>query len=140
MVKKPNKKLIKSVNNNKNYEVKQKQPKKPFKEILAEIENCQDWGNGSWSLPPENPTPSEKAKYELCRQMVAYKQDNNLSTEKIAERINLTNSETQDILFYHIDYFTLDRLITYAGHLFSTSEVKVIIEPKKDNNPHARTV
>jgi len=113
--------------------------KKPFKEILAEIESPQDWGNGSWSLP-ENPTPLEKAKYELCRQMVAYKQDNNLSTEKIAGRINLTNSETQDILFYHINYFILDRLMTYAGHLFSTSEVKVIIEPKKDNNPHARTV
>ena len=74
----------------------------------------------------------EKAKYELCRQIVAYKQDHKLSTEKISKKINLTNSETQEILFYHIDYFTLDRLLTYAGRLFSTSEIKVIIEPKKD--------
>src|SRR5947209_6321844 len=112
---------------------------KPFKEVLAEIESPQDWGNGSWSLP-ENPTPLEKAKYETCRQIVSYKQDNNLSTEKVSKRINLTNSETQDILLYHIDYFTLDRLITYAGKLFSTSEIRVIVEPKKDNRPHARTV
>ena len=118
---------------------KNNQKEKPFKEVLAEIESPQDWGNGSWSLP-ENPTPLEKAKYELCRQIVVYKQDNNLSTKKIAEKINLTNSETQDILLYHIDYFTLDRLITYAGRLFSTSEVKVIVEPKKDNRLHARTV
>lgn len=115
------------------------QREKSFKEVLAEIESPQDWGNGSWSLP-ENPTPLEKAKYELCRQIVAYKQDNNLSTKSIAEKINLTNSETKDILFYHIDYFTLDRLITYAGRLFSASEIKVIIEPKKDNHLHVRTV
>ena len=115
------------------------QKEKPFKEVLAEIESPQDWGNGSWSLP-ENATALEKAKYELCRQIVAYKQDNKLSTKKIAEKINLTNYETQDILLYHIDYFTLDRLITSAGRLFSTSEVKVIVEPKKDNRLHARTV
>jgi predicted XRE-type DNA-binding protein len=113
--------------------------KKSFKEVLAEIESPQDWGNGSWSLP-ENSTPLEKAKYQLCRQIVVYKQDNNLSTEKIAQKINLTNSETQDILFYHIDYFTLDRLITYAGRLFSNSEIKIIVEPKKDNHLHARAV
>lgn len=112
---------------------------KPFKELLAEIESPQDWGNGSWSLP-ENPTPLEKAKYEICRQMTSYKQDNNLSAAEISKKINLTNSETQDILLYHIDYFTLDRLITYAGKLFSTLEIRVIVEPKKNNRSHARTV
>ena len=117
---------------------KNNQKEKPFKEVLAEIESPQDWGNGSWSLP-ENATALEKAKYEICRQIVAYKQDNNLSTLEIAKKINLTNSETQDILFYHIDYFTLDRLLTYAERLFSTSEVKVIFEPKK-HSLHARTV
>jgi predicted XRE-type DNA-binding protein len=106
---------------------------KSFKEVLAEIESPQDWGNGSWSLP-ENATPLEKAKYELCKQIVAYKQDNNLPMVEISKKINLTNSETQEILFYHIDYFTLDRLIIYASRLFSTSEIKVIIEPKKDVN------
>ena len=119
--------------------IKNNQKQKPFKEVLVEIESPQDWDNGSWSLP-ENPTPLEKVKYELCRQIVAYKQDNNLSTTEISQKINLTNSETQEILFYHIDYFTLDRLITYAGRLFSTSEVKVIFESKKDNNLHVRTV
>ncbi len=110
---------------------------KSFKEVLAEIESPQDWGNGSWSLPV-NATPLEKVKYELCKQIVSYKQDNHLSTAEISQKINLTNSETQDILLYHIDYFTLDRLITYVGKLFSTSEIKVIIEPKKEVN--ARTV
>ena len=36
----------------------------------------------------------------LCRQILIYKQDNNLSTKEVAERIDLTNLETEDILFF----------------------------------------
>ena len=117
---------------------KKSKKEKSFKEVLVEIESPQDIGQGSWSLP-ENATPLEKVKYELCKQIVSYKQDNKLSTAEISQKINLTNSETQEILFYHIDYFTLDRLLTYMGRLFSASEIKVIVEPKKTEK-HARTV
>jgi len=34
-------------------------------------------------------------------------------------KFNLTNSETQDTLFYHIDYFTLDWLMTYTDRLLA---------------------
>ncbi|KLL05461.1 MAG: hypothetical protein MRERV_1c159 [Mycoplasmataceae bacterium RV_VA103A] len=112
---------------------------KPFKEYLAEIEKPEyDDADASWGLP-ENPTPLEKAKYELCQKILGYQQDNNLSDKEIAQKIHLTTGETRDILYCHIDYFTLDRLITYAGRLFSPSQVKVIIEPEKDTI-HARTV
>jgi predicted XRE-type DNA-binding protein len=114
-------------------DMKHNNENKSFKEVLAEIESPQDWGNGSWSLP-ENPTSLERAKYELCKQILTYKQDNNLSTEEIAQKINLTNSETQDIIFYHIDYFTLDRLMTYAEKIFSPNKIKIIVESR------ARTV
>src|SRR5437764_8331151 len=99
--------------------------KKPFKEYLEEIEDP-NYQGGSWALP-ENPTTLEKAKYELCEKILGYQQDNNLSDKEIAQKIHLTTGETRDILYCHIDYFTLDRLITYASRLFSTSEV----EPKK---------
>jgi predicted XRE-type DNA-binding protein len=80
---------------------------------------------------PENATPVEKAKYELCEKMLIYQQDNNLSDEEIANQIKITTGETRDILYCHIDYFTFDRLITYASRLFSASEIKVIFEPKR---------
>jgi len=119
--------------------MKQYNQKKPFKEYLAEIESPEyDNTDASWGLP-ENPTTLEKAKYELCEKILGYQQDNNLSDKEIAQRIHLTTGETRDILYCHIDYFTLDRLITYAERLFSTSEIKVIIEPKKDNL-HVRAV
>jgi len=77
----------------------------------------------------------------LCEKILGYQQDNNLSDEEIANKIKITTGETRDILYCHIDYFTLDRLITYASRLFSPSEVKVIIEPKKaGKNTHARIV
>jgi len=109
---------------------------KEFEKILQEAEDPKNIGQGSWTLP-RNATSLQKAKYELCKQILIHKQDKKLSTEEVAERINLSNSETKDILFYHIDYFTLDRLITYASRLFSNSKVKVIIEPNKVEK-HAR--
>ena len=112
---------------------------KSFKEYLTEIENLEyDDADASWGLP-ENATTLEKAKYELCEKILGYQQENNLSDKEIAQKIHLTTGETRDILYCHIDYFTLDRLITYASRLFSQQEIKVVIEPKKDNS-HARTV
>src|SRR5687768_7131311 len=93
-----------------------------FEKILQEIEDPKNIGQGSWVLP-RNATALQKAKYELCKQILIHKQDNNLSTAEVSQRINLTSSETKDILHYHIDYFTLDRLITYAERLLSPSEV-----------------
>jgi hypothetical protein len=49
----------------------------------------------------------------------------------MAERMVLSKSEVEDILFCEIEKFTADRLITYAERLFSPTEVEVIIKPKK---------
>ena len=56
---------------------------------------------------------------------MAYQQKHKLSDKEIAKRINLTTGETEDILFCRIDYFTLDRLITYANELFEPLEMKI---------------
>jgi hypothetical protein len=57
----------------------------------------------------------------------------------MAQKIQLSQAETEDILYYRIDHFTLDRLVDYATRLFKSFEVKMIVERKKDNL-HARTV
>ena len=107
-----------------------------FEQILQELESPDYAGEGFWSLP-ENPTALEKSKYEVCQKILAYQQKHKLTDKEIAQRINLTTGETEDILFCRIDYFTLDRLMTYASRLFSNSKVKVIVEPKKVEK-HAR--
>ena len=104
-----------------------------FKKVLAEIESPQDWGNGSWALP-ENSTPLEKAKYNICQNILRYQREKKLNDEKLAQIIDLTKSETEDILYCRIDYFTLDRLVAYASRLFEPLEVKVIQAKNKKIN------
>src|SRR3954452_512183 len=100
---------------------KSKTEKEQFKKYLERIEDP-NYQGGSWALP-ENATPLEKSKYDICKKILVYKQNHNLSTEKLAKKIKLSISETEDILHGHIDYFTLDRLLDYAGKLFSPSEI-----------------
>src|SRR5437870_6299694 len=115
--------------------------KKSFQAYLQEIESPEyDGADASWGLP-ENPTTLEKTKYEICEKILGYQQDNNLTDEEIAKKIHLTTSETRDILYCHIDYFTLDRLITYASRLFAPLAIKMVVETKEtDKFSHARTV
>ena len=116
---------------------KTNQEKTEYKKYLEEI--CDpNYQGGSWALP-ENATPLEQAKYDICKQVVSYKLDSKISTEEMAQKLQLSKAETEDILYYRIDYFTLDRLVAYATRLFKPFEVKMIVERKKDNL-HVRTV
>lgn len=76
---------------------------------------------------PENPTPLQVAKFKLCKKILGYKQDNNLSREVLAERLDLSLAETEDILFADIERFTLDRLVAYnASKLFEPLELDIV--------------
>ena len=84
---------------------------------------------------PKNATSLEKSKYFLCKKVLAYKQENNLSVEKLAKQINLTVPEVEDILFARIDKFTLDRLVAYIDNLFPfhLAVHEELISPRKSN-------
>lgn len=111
---------------------------KEFEKILQEAEDPKNIGQGSWACP-ENPTPSEKAKYELCEKILGYQEDNNLSDEIMARKLHLTQNKLEDILFCRISKFNLDYLIDIASKLFLPAEIKLIVETKK-NTSHARTI
>ena len=111
---------------------------KEFEKILQEAEDPKNIGQGSWALP-RNATTAEKTKYELCEKILGYQEDNNLSDEVMTRKLHLTQTELEDILFCRISKFTLDYLMNVASKLFLPDEIKLIIEPKKDNL-HARTV
>src|SRR3954462_7686366 len=103
-------------------------------EKLCKLLSDPNYSGGSWALP-ENPTALEKSKYEICKKILVYKQVHHLSTEKIAQKIKLSVPETEDILYCHIDYFTLDRLVDYAKKLFSPFEIRITMEEKKPTFP-----
>ena len=123
--------MLKKTNLKKNTrttKVSAKRSKEQFKKYLERIEDP-NYQGGSWALP-ENATPLEKSKYELCKKMIIYKREKKLTTEKIAQKISLSLAETEDILHYRTDYFTLDRLMSYTSKLFPTNEVKITLVAK----------
>src|SRR6185437_6020385 len=79
--------------------------KQQFKKALQELEDPKNIGQGSWACP-ENPTPSEKTKYDICQKILRYQRENNLSDKVIAHKTHLTIAETEDILFCRISKFT----------------------------------
>ena len=103
---------------------------KNFSEYLQEIEDPKNNREVNYALP-ENPTPLQIVKFEICQEILGYKQNNNLTREQVAERIGISKAEIEDILFCHIEEFTLDRLVDYAGKLLDPLQVKVILKPKK---------
>ena len=110
--------------------------KKPFKEVLAEIEDS-NYQGGSWALP-ENPTPLEKAKYELCEKILGYQEDNNLSDKELRQKTGLSQEKLEDILFTRIEKVNSDELINVASKLFAPCQVEIII--REDKPLHARVV
>jgi predicted XRE-type DNA-binding protein len=103
---------------------------KEFEKYLQEISDPKNSSEVNYSLP-KNSTPLQVVKYKLCKQILAYKLKNDLTREQIAERIGISKAETEDILFCHIEEFTLDRLITYASQLLEPAEVNITVEQKK---------
>ena len=72
-------------------------------------------------------TPTAKAKYEICQNILRYKQENDLSEQEMGERLGIKKQEKLEyLLFCHIDKFTLDKLVSYATQLFAPFELKIV--------------
>lgn len=115
---KKRKKLMKSK------KIKKSPPQKVIENIRKELTNP-NFPYKNIGLSP-NATPLEKNKYDICQRILAYKQDNKLTTEKVAKNIQLTAPETEDILFARINKFTLDRLVAYATNLGIFLQIKEV--------------
>lgn len=83
---------------------------KEDKEILAKMRHPNYEGN---FLLPDDASLLDKIKYRICERVLNYKYDSKLTTEELAERINLSVPETRELLFCHIHKFTLDCLNFY---------------------------
>ena len=113
-------------------------PDSEFKEYLNQL-SSPNYQGGSWVLP-DNPTPLEKSKHEICREILLYQRKHKLTDEELAEKTELTLAETEDILHYRIDYFTLDRLMTYASKLFKSEPLTIGIIKDKNLNGKRKVI
>lgn len=107
---------------------------------VAELERMQQPGYRriNQGLSP-NATPLEKSKYEICKSILRYKRENNLSEKELGKRLGIKQVDKLEyLLFRHIDYFTLDELVDYASELFAPFHLAVheenYIPPRKISN------
>jgi len=107
---------------------------KEFEKYLQEISDPKNNREVNYALP-KNATPLQVVKYKLCKQILGYKLKNNLTREQVAEKMEISKAEAEDILFCHIEEFTLDRLITYASKLLEPAEVNIALEQKGQKKP-----
>jgi len=82
---------------------------KKFEEHLKKFEDPNYQEEVNFALP-ENSTFEQKNKYKLCKQILRYQKINNLTDKEIADKIDLNLSEVKNVLYCHIDEFTLDQL------------------------------
>ena len=74
-----------------------------------------------------NATPTDKAKYEICQNILGYKQENNLSEKEIGKKLGIKSIKKLECLLYcHIDTFSLDELGEYANKLFGSFKLKML--------------
>lgn len=114
---------------NKNQAKLKTQEEKEFEKYLERIEDPKNEREVNRDLPA-NSTVLQVAKYKLCKRMLTYQIKNNLTDEELTQKLDLSLAEMEDILFCEIEKFTLDRLMIYAGRLFSPNELEVIVKEK----------
>ena len=83
--------------------------KQSFKEYLAEIEDPKNTREVNYSLP-ENPTPEQKIKYKICKEILRYQRINKLTDKEIVDITGLSKSEIENVLYCHIEELDLDQL------------------------------
>lgn len=94
------------------------------KKILAKMSSSSYEGN--FLLPP-NASLLEKTKYRICKQILSYERDNELTTVELAKRIGLlTVSETREVLLCRIHKFTLDKLTSCLANLLPNIELGIL--------------
>ncbi len=73
----------------------------------------------------DNATPIQKIKHLICAEFVKYANDTEISQRALAQALGVTESRVSEILHYHFDHFTIDRLLTLLIKIKPTVSLRV---------------
>ena len=93
---------------------------KEIKRVLALLED--DPGS---KLLPKNATKGDILKYELCKKFVIYKNKNKLMQKDLAKKLGTDSALVSKILNYHIEEFTVDRLLALLLKIYPKTTIRV---------------
>jgi predicted XRE-type DNA-binding protein len=96
----------------------------PKKEKLNEVMKNLEVADASRMLPKDASTV-DKIKFELCKSFVIYKQENDLNQRELAQKLEIDPALMSKVLHYHIEEFTIDRLVRYLDILHKDVSIKI---------------
>lgn len=79
---------------------------------------------GTEMLPP-HATALERTKYDLCRRLLIYMRENEMTQRELAKKLGIAESRVSEVLHYRIKKLTLDRLYKYHEILDPDFALKV---------------
>ncbi len=72
-----------------------------------------------------NATPLDKTKYDLCKKLLVYMREHELTQRELAHLLGVVESRVSEVLHYRIQKITLDRLVKYHQTLNPRFALKV---------------
>ncbi|MCB9093385.1 MAG: XRE family transcriptional regulator [Halobacteriovoraceae bacterium] len=95
----------------------------PDEKTLEKIRKKFETAPASQALP-KKATVAERMKYDLCQNFVIYLQESGITQRELAQKLGVSETVVSRILHYHIEDFTIDRLVNYTGILFSDAKIR----------------
>lgn len=73
----------------------------------------------------ESATPVQKAKHAICSEFVKYANKTEITQREMAKILGVTESRVSEILHYHFDHYTIDRLLELLIKIKPKASLKV---------------
>lgn len=93
---------------------------KQLKKIRKKLERVE----GTLMLP-ENPSPLQKFRWELCQKFVQYRREHDISQDEMAKALGVDKGKVSKILHHRVKEFSTDRLISLYQELNPELKIRV---------------
>jgi hypothetical protein len=98
-------------------------PEKELKEMCQKL-SAPNYPYVNYILP-DNANSNERMKYNLCKTILLYQRENDISDAKLAKILGVSKDKLTDILFAKIYNLELNELLTYFDNLHIPFEIKI---------------
>ena len=89
----------------------------PSESELKEMRELLGKGDASRTIP-KNASASDRVKYLICEKIIDYKLIHKLTQRALAEKLGENESLVSKVVHYHIDEFTVDRLLKFLNTIY----------------------
>lgn len=96
----------------------------PDARTLKRIRTKLSKGDAPRLLPPDA-SPLDKAKFDVCEQLIVFKRKKQISSRELAALLEVPETRVSEIMHYRIEKFTLDRLVEYLQRVKPRMSLRV---------------